>query len=150
MRPCKKTERVNGMAHGNMGENAGDQLNHLADYPPIDDAYEPFLAPEMIAAERLWRREVIGLMAWRQVPAKPRYCRNVSTVMRLGRYLEPQGMLRECGLREVHQTVRDCSCWILWLLQLRHPSKVSIAFSFLGNLTCAAFCFPAFPTCLSV
>ncbi|CAE7547300.1 lig [Symbiodinium natans] len=35
MRPCRKTERVNGMAAGNMGENAGD-------HPPIDDAYEPF------------------------------------------------------------------------------------------------------------
>ena len=29
---------------------------------------QTILNPEMVAAERLWRREVIGLMAWRQVP----------------------------------------------------------------------------------
>lgn len=80
MRPCKNPERVNAVTAGNMGENVGVQLNHVPDeFPPIDDAFEPFLTREMVAADRVWRREVLGLMAWRNVPARPHCCGNTCT-----------------------------------------------------------------------
>ena len=76
-RPCREVKIVKAAPlPSNTEENAGDQLGQLPGFPPLDDAFEPFLTPEMVATERAWRREVIGLLALRNVPARPHSCRN--------------------------------------------------------------------------
>ena len=48
--------------------------------PPLDHPFEPFLTPEMVSAERHWKREVLGRLAWRNVPARPPHsCANTCT-----------------------------------------------------------------------
>ena len=75
MRPCRD-ETVIPAAAGNMEETSGDKVSRVQELPPLDDRFEPFLTPEMVSAERRWKREVIGLLAWRKVPARPHSCAN--------------------------------------------------------------------------
>ncbi|OLP83677.1 DNA ligase [Symbiodinium microadriaticum] len=65
MRPCRD-ETVIPAAAGNMEETSSDKVSRVQELPPLDDRFEPFLTPEMVSAERRWKREVIGLLAWRK------------------------------------------------------------------------------------
>ena len=78
MRPCR-VETVIPAAAGNMEETAHDKVSRVAELPPLDDRFEPFLTPEMVSAERRWKREVLGRLAWRNVPARPHSCANTCT-----------------------------------------------------------------------
>ncbi|OLQ07300.1 hypothetical protein AK812_SmicGene9307 [Symbiodinium microadriaticum] len=69
MRPCR-VETVIPAAAGNM--EAHDKVSRVPEMPPLDDRFEPFLTPEMVSAERRWKREVLGRLAWRNVPARHR------------------------------------------------------------------------------
>ena len=71
MRPCR-VETVIPAAAGNM--EAHDKVSRVPEMPPLDDRFEPFLTPEMVSAERRWKREVLGRLAWRNVPARPHSC----------------------------------------------------------------------------
>ena len=62
---------------GNVDAKVQDQLRQLAGLPPLDSPFEPFLTPEMVASDRVWRREVLGRLAWRKVPARPHCCANI-------------------------------------------------------------------------
>ena len=61
---------------GNVDAKVQDQLRQLAGLPPLDSPFEPFLTREMVASDRVWRREVLGRLAWRKVPARPHCCAN--------------------------------------------------------------------------
>ena len=78
MRPCRH-ESVSLAAAGNMDETAGDKVSRVPELPPLDHPFEPFLTPEMVSAERRWKREVLGRLAWRNVPARPHSCANTCT-----------------------------------------------------------------------
>ena len=73
-RPCR--QRVEAAETGNIEANVGDELRQLPTLPPMDSPFEPFLTHAMVATDRLWRREVLGRMAWRKVPARPHCCAN--------------------------------------------------------------------------
>ncbi|CAE7542254.1 lig [Symbiodinium sp. CCMP2456] len=93
MRPCRD-QKVSLVAAGNMEETAGKserlttptlpptatppaaacKVGPVPDRPPIDDRFEPFLTPEMVSAERRWKRDVLGRLAWHRVPARPHSC----------------------------------------------------------------------------
>ncbi|CAE7677533.1 lig [Symbiodinium sp. CCMP2456] len=75
-RPCRGVKTVKAAPlPSNTEENAVDK-GQTAGFSPMDDAFEPFLTPEMVATDRIWRREVIGRLAWRKVPVRPHSCRN--------------------------------------------------------------------------
>ncbi|CAE7205259.1 lig [Symbiodinium necroappetens] len=73
-RPCR--QRVEAAETGNIEANVGDELRQLPTLPPMDSPFEPFLTHAMVATDRVWRREVLGRMAWRKVPARPHCCAN--------------------------------------------------------------------------
>ena len=73
-RPCR--QRVEAAETGNVEAKVEDQLRQLSGLPPLDSPFEPFLTPEMVASDRVWRREVLGRLAWRKVPARPHCCAN--------------------------------------------------------------------------
>ncbi|CAE7241758.1 unnamed protein product [Symbiodinium sp. KB8] len=43
----------------NMDETAGDKVSRVPELPPLDHPFEPFLTPEMVSAERRWKREAV-------------------------------------------------------------------------------------------
>ena len=76
-RPCR--QRVEAAETGNVEANVSDQLRQPPTLPPMDSPFEPFLTPEMVSAERRWKREVLGRLAWRNVPPRPHSCANTCT-----------------------------------------------------------------------
>ena len=73
MRPCRDEVRETVIPAAAGVSPAVPQL------PPLDHPFEPFLTPEMVSAERRWKREVLGRLAWRNVPARPHSCANTCT-----------------------------------------------------------------------
>ena len=73
-RPCR--QRVEAAETGKVEPNVSDELRQLPTLPPMDSPFEPFLTPEMVASDRVWRRKVLGRLAWRKVPARPHCCAN--------------------------------------------------------------------------
>ncbi|CAE7717447.1 SKI2, partial [Symbiodinium necroappetens] len=64
---------------GNMEENAAEQPNQVPALHLLDHPFEPFLTYEMVSADRQWMRAVVGLMRWRDVPARPHACAKTCT-----------------------------------------------------------------------